>query len=201
MTAPLPRVIVVTGAASGIGNATVLRFLAAGDHPTVVAADLAYPAGASLREQPDRMIAYGLDHSEAEAVGELMEWIRHRYGRIDVLCVVAGVAGPLSPVAEQRPDDWRTVQDANLLGAFLIARAAVPLLSEGHDPAVVFGASTAGLFGQANAGPYAAAKAGIVALARTLAVELGPVGIRVNVVCPGAVDTPITLFPYTTLFR
>jgi NAD(P)-dependent dehydrogenase (short-subunit alcohol dehydrogenase family) len=165
--------VVVTGAASGIGAATAERFAALGDE--VVRLDRA--AGDGIVE---------LDVTDAAHVREIIGGLP----RIDVLANVAGIMR-FGTLADVTLEDWNDHLTVNLTGPMLTMQAALPQLtaSRGH---VVNVASIAGLKGQAYTSAYCAAKAGLVMLTKSAALEWGSRGIRVNCVCPGGVDTPLT---------
>jgi NAD(P)-dependent dehydrogenase (short-subunit alcohol dehydrogenase family) len=111
-------------------------------------------------------------------------------GRTVVLVSNAGIAGPTAEVADHDLADWSRVIDVNLTGAFLVARAAIPHLRRAGGGSVVFMSSLAGRMGYPNRAAYSASKWGVIGLAKTLARELGPDGIRVDAVLPGAVAGP-----------
>jgi NAD(P)-dependent dehydrogenase (short-subunit alcohol dehydrogenase family) len=108
-------------------------------------------------------------------------------GGLDVLVNNAGIAGPTAPIDEVSLTDWQRTLDVNLTGPFLCARRAVPLLRQAGGGAIVNIASVAGRLGFPNRSPYSASKWGIIGLTQTWAVELGPIGIRVNAILPGIV--------------
>jgi NAD(P)-dependent dehydrogenase (short-subunit alcohol dehydrogenase family) len=107
-----------------------------------------------------------------------------------VLCANAGVAGPTAPVEAVALEDWRACVSVNLEGAFLAAKHAAPLMKAAGQGAMILTSSTAGIFGYPMRAPYAAAKWAVIGLMKTLAMELGPHGIRANAICPGAVEGP-----------
>lgn len=109
---------------------------------------------------------------------------------LDVLCANAGVAGPAAAVEDVALADWRACVSVNLEGAFLAAKYAAPLLKRAGGGAMVLTSSTAGIYGYPNRAPYAAAKWAVIGLMKTLAMELGPFGVRANAICPGAVEGP-----------
>ncbi|APE45462.1 3-oxoacyl-[acyl-carrier-protein] reductase [Sulfitobacter alexandrii] len=113
-----------------------------------------------------------------------------RIDRLDVLCANAGIAGPTALVENVLLEDWRACVGVNLDGAFLAAKHAAPLMKRAGQGAMILTSSTAGIFGYPNRAPYAAAKWGVIGLMKTLAMELGPHGIRANAICPGAVEGP-----------
>jgi meso-butanediol dehydrogenase/(S,S)-butanediol dehydrogenase/diacetyl reductase len=174
------RVVLVTGAASGIGRATAERFLADGD--TVAALDLhpSVPDGATFHE---------CDVSSALSVAAAVAAVVEAHGRLDVVANVAGVLqmGRFEDISEA---EWTRVLAVNLTGPFLVSQAALPHL-RATKGCIVNVASVAGLQGQAYTAAYCASKGGVVLLTKALAVELSPEGIRVNCVCPGGVDTPM----------
>lgn len=182
-----PRVVVLTGAASGIGYATAERFLASGD--TVVGLDVAatVPSGVELHQ---------VDVSDKGSVTAAFDEIGAAHGRIDVLLNVAGVSqfGRVDAVTEE---EWDRVLGVDLKGPFLVIQAALPLLRKaasdgrGTPGNIVNVASITGIRAQPYTAAYSAAKGGLVMLTKGLALELADEGIRVNCVCPGMVDTPL----------
>jgi NAD(P)-dependent dehydrogenase (short-subunit alcohol dehydrogenase family) len=171
-------VAIVTGAASGIGRATVERLAEEG--ATVVAVDIA----------KDGLADTVGDVSDPSFVESLIADTVERHGRLDVLANVAGILRT-GKMHEHSLDTWDQVLAVNLTGTFLCCRAAMPaLLDSGGN--IVNVSSTAALAGQPWAAAYSASKGGVLALTRTIAVEYGRQGVRCNAVCPGSIDTPIT---------
>jgi NAD(P)-dependent dehydrogenase (short-subunit alcohol dehydrogenase family) len=180
--------VLITAAATGIGRAIAEGFLARGDRVHVCDVD------------PDALAAFHAARPEAglsladvavEAdVDRLFEDAAGYLGGLDVLVNNAGIAGPTAPVEEVAYDDWRRCLAVNLDGAFLCARRAAPILKAQGAGAIVNLSSTAGLFGYPNRAPYCAAKWAVLGLTKTLAMELGPHGVRVNAICPGSVEGP-----------
>lgn len=126
---------------------------------------------------------------QADAVDEAaMADVLGEMGQIDVLCANAGVAGPTAQIEDVELEDWRGCVSINLEGAFLAAKHSAPLMKAAGQGAMILTSSTAGIYGYPNRAPYAAAKWAIIGLMKTLAMELGPHGIRANVICPGAVE-------------
>ena len=111
-----------------------------------------------------------------------------RLGGLDVVCANAGIGGPAGAAEEIDPQGWRDTLAVNLDGAFWAAQRAARIFKAQKSGALIFTASTSGLFGHPMRSPYAAAKWGVIGLMKTLAMELGPFGIRVNAICPGAVE-------------
>lgn len=183
------RVVVITGAAGGVGVLLVERFLDNGD--TVVATDTGDDALERVRgEMRDdaRLITASADISKEEDVEELAGLVRERAGRVDVLINCAGFF-PILPFEEMSAEDWRRVIDINLTGTFLTTRSFLPLM-KGRDWGRVINFGSGSVFdgtkGQAH---YVAAKAGVVGFSRSLAREVGGYGITVNVVTPGLTVT------------
>ncbi|MEX2629082.1 MAG: SDR family oxidoreductase [Tistlia sp.] len=177
--------VLVTAGASGIGRAAVESFLANGarvhlcdlDETALAAISDALPAAGTTR----------CDVSDPAQVDALFEAAEASLGGLDVLVNNAGVAGPTLPVEEISDEDWRRTQAVNLDGQFFCVRRAVPLLRRAGGGSIVNLSSAAGRFGFPLRTPYAASKWAVVGFSKSLAIELGPEGIRVNAVCPGAV--------------
>ena len=182
--APDTRVI-VTGGASGIGRAMANAFAAAGARLWVID-----PQIEALDGCPEDWGRSPIDASDERALRQVFAGIDERWGGVDVLCANAGIAGPTAPVEEVVLEDWQRCVAVNLEGAFLAAKHTIPLMKRTGAGAIMLTSSTAGLHGYPNRAPYAAAKWGVIGLMKTLAMELGPFGIRVNALCPGAVEGP-----------
>ena len=199
--APIPvpgrfagRTALVTGAASGIGRATAMRFAAEGATVGVADIDLegAERVVGEIRAAggPGQGSALLFDQADEGSIDRaLAAWAPDG---LDVACINAGaVILPLTQLADTDPAGWDRVHAVNLRGAWLVARAAVPLMRRRGGGAIVFTASISGMRGHPGSGAYAASKAGVLGLSRSLAAEVARDGIRVNCVCPGAVATPM----------
>lgn len=173
--------VLITAGASGIGRAMGESFDDAGFEVWVTDVDKA-----ALAAFPDRWQRFEADASDEVA----MAGVFGALDRLDVLCANAGIAGPTAVVEDVALEDWRSCVSVNLEGAFLAAKYAAPLMKRAGAGAMVLTSSTAGLFGYPNRAPYAAAKWAIIGLMKTLAMELGPYGVRANAICPGAVEGP-----------
>ena len=121
-------------------------------------------------------------------VDRLFALAEEQLGGLDILINNAGIAGPTGPIEEIPPEDWRRCLEVNLTGQYLCARRAVPLLKAAGGGAIVNLSSAAGRFGFALRTPYCASKWAVVGLTKALAIEVGPDQIRVNAICPGAVE-------------
>ena len=190
------RVVIVTGAASGIGRATTERLAAEG--ATVVAVDrdadglaTAAKAVAHAGTTGAGVTTLAADVGDAATAAEAVALATGRHGRLDALVNNAGILR-FGHSHEVAAEDWDAMLRVNLTGTFQFCRAALPVMVAAGKGAIVNVASTAALFGHPWAAAYAASKGGVLALTRTLAVEYAQQGVRVNAVCPGSIDTPIT---------
>ncbi len=181
------KIVVVLGGNSGIGLATARRFREEGAQVVVTGRDVDTLATAA-DAIGDGTRAIRSDIRDIRQVRTLFRDLRETVRRIDVLFVNAGV-GVLLPIESITESDWDSVIDTNLKGVFFSVQQALPLLSE-HATIVLTG-SIAGVKGEATGSVYAASKAGLRALGRSFAAELVGRGIRVNVVSPGPVETPM----------
>ena len=186
------KVAVVTGGNGGIGLAMAEGMAEAGAAIVVAGRNAAKSAAAvetlsALGADADRCETDVTDEASCRA---LMRHAADRFGGLDILVNNAGIAGPVGPVDEIDPEDWRRCIAVDLDGPFLCARRAVPAIREAGGGSIVNISSTAGLLGFPNRSPYAAAKWGIIGFTKTLAMEQGPYGIRVNAICPGSVSGP-----------
>ncbi len=173
--------VLITAGASGIGRAMGAAFDAAGFEVWVTDVD-----DAALADCPAGWTCHAASATDEDATARVIAAM----GGIDVLCANAGVAGPTARVEDVALDDWRACVSVNLEGAFLAAKHATPLMKAAGRGAMILTSSTAGIHGYPNRAPYAAAKWAVIGLMKTLAMELGPFGIRANAICPGAVEGP-----------
>ncbi len=189
MTASSQKVALVTGAARGIGLAVAKRFLADGWRVALldIEASLLEKSVTAL-ERPDATLAVTCDVSDANAVAAAFARTEHHYGRLDALVNNAGVA-VFKPLMETSDADWSRVLAVNLTGPFLCTKAAVPLMRNHGGGAIVNITSISGLRASTLRSAYGTSKAGLAHLTKQLAVELAELGIRVNGVAPGPVDT------------
>lgn len=180
------RVVIVTGSASGIGQATAQRFAA--DGATVICADL-NEDGAKATATEIGGTSIGLDVSNAVAAAEAVDGVVREHGKLDVLANVAGIL-QFGHATEISDELWNRIIGVNLTGTFNMIRPAIPHLLETKGN-VVNVSSTSGISGQAYGAAYSASKGGVTMLTRALAVEYARKGVRFNAVCPGGVDTPL----------
>ena len=187
-----PRVVVLTGAASGIGHATAELFRDAGD--IVFGLDIAPTV-------PDGVTYVECNVGDRAAVDAAVATCVAEHGRIDVLANIAGIV-QFGRFEQIEDDEWDRVHAVDLKGPFMLMQAAMPYL-KACGGNIVNVSSVAGNVAQPYAAAYAAAKGGLTMLTRALALELSPDNIRVNAICPGTVDTPIvshvaSIFPTTS---
>jgi NAD(P)-dependent dehydrogenase (short-subunit alcohol dehydrogenase family) len=199
MTAALQKVALVTGAARGIGLAVAKRFLAEGWRVALVdiEGELLHGAVAALAN-PDA-IALHCDVSDSGAVTAAMAKLGTRFGRLDALVNNAGIA-LFAPLLETSDQDWSRVLEVNLTGPFLCTKAAVPLMRE-HGGAIVNITSISAVRASTLRSAYGTSKAGLAHLTKQLAVELASLGIRVNGVAPGPVETAMAKAVHTPEIR
>ncbi|MBX6320977.1 MAG: SDR family oxidoreductase [Rhodospirillaceae bacterium] len=180
--------VLVTAGASGIGRAIAEAMSAAGARVHVC--DISEELLKGLRRSRSRLTTTLADVSSEADVDRLFADVRKTLGGLDVLVNNAGIAGPTGGIETMSPEEWRRTIDIDLVGQFLCARRAVPLLKRSRAGSIVCISSVAGRLGYAYRTPYAAAKWGVIGLVQSLARELGPAGIRVNAILPGIVAGP-----------
>jgi NAD(P)-dependent dehydrogenase (short-subunit alcohol dehydrogenase family) len=185
------RIAVISAAASGIGLAIARGLVAEGW--TVFVCDREEAALDRLARTDPAIRGALCDVADAGQVTDFFRWIEtelaeQEAGGIDLLVNNAGIAGPTARLEEQPLDGWAATIDINLNGTFHMTRAAIPLLrARAPGSAIINMSSNAGLLGCPLRGPYVASKWAIIGLTKTLAMELGPEGIRANAICPGSV--------------
>jgi NAD(P)-dependent dehydrogenase (short-subunit alcohol dehydrogenase family) len=185
---------IISAAANGIGLA-IARGLCA-DGWLVYVCDQDQVAIARLQQSDPAIQAYECDVSNADAVENFYRSVEadlaHRgLTGVNLLVNNAGIAGPTARLEDQPIDGWRKTIDININGTFLMTRCAIPLLrAKAPGASIANMSSNAGLFGCPMRGPYVASKWALIGLTKTLAMELGPEGIRVNAICPGSVEGP-----------
>ncbi|MCU4651783.1 SDR family oxidoreductase [Roseibacterium sp. SDUM158016] len=184
----MSRRIVITAGASGLGLAMAEAFLEAGDRVAVCDADA--DAVASVTKAHPGMRAEVADVTDPAALGTFFAQVEADWGGADVVCSNAGVGGPAGHIEDIGYEDWKHCLAVNLDGAFLTCRWAAHVMRAQGSGLILLTSSISGLFGFPQRTPYVAAKWGIVGLTKALASELGPAGVRVNAICPGAVEGP-----------
>jgi NAD(P)-dependent dehydrogenase (short-subunit alcohol dehydrogenase family) len=178
------KIALVTGAASGIGAACARRFHQEG--ATVVGLDLT-----DIRKDPCFAATHAGDVRDEERVRSLIATTAERFGSLDVVVNAAGVASG-GPAHSMPAAEWDRVLDVNLKGTFLVCKHALARMFEQRTGNIINIASIEGLEGSEGAAPYNASKGAVILLTKSLAIDYGRRGIRVNCICPGFIDTPMT---------
>lgn len=188
------KVALVTGGGSGIGRAAALAMAREGARVAIVGRteDKLEEAIAELQAVAPDVICVTADISSPEEMQKACEETVRRWQRLDIVFANAGINGVWAPIDELSPDEWRKTVNINLNGTFFTVRYAVPHLKK-QGGAIVITSSVNGtrIFSNRGASCYASTKAAQVAFTKMIANELGPHGIRVNVICPGAIKTEI----------
>ncbi|HKT00930.1 MAG TPA: 3-oxoacyl-[acyl-carrier-protein] reductase [Rugosimonospora sp.] len=189
-----PRTALVTGVSRGIGRAIALRLAADGYD----IAGCSTGTGEAARDTEKELAALGVrcridacDVRDGAAVDAFVADVEREFAPVDVLVNNAGITRD-RPLVLMAPADWHAVVDTNLSGAWNVCRAVVFRFMKRRRGAVVNVSSIAGVYGNAGQTNYAATKAGVIGLSRSLAKEVAPLGIRVNVVAPGFIETDMT---------
>jgi NAD(P)-dependent dehydrogenase (short-subunit alcohol dehydrogenase family) len=180
--------VLVTAGGGGIGLEIARGFAAAG--AKVLVCDIQAESLKRLAETLPQVHGCIADVSREADVAAMFASVDRKLGGLDVLVNNAGMAGPTGGVETLSLADWERTLAVHLTGQFLCVRQAVPRLRKGRDPSIINLASAAGHLGMPGRAPYSASKWGVVGLTKTLAIELGGDGIRVNAILPGAVDGP-----------
>lgn len=179
------RRVLVTAGANGIGLVMARAFAAAGDRVWVTDVD----AGA-VAAVPAGMAATLCDAGDEPAMEQLFSRIAAEWGGLDVLCANAGIKGPTAGIEDMPVGEWHQCLSVNLDGAMIAAKHAARMMKPAGKGVMIFTSSTSGLYGTPFRAPYVAAKWGVIGLMKTVAMELGPHGIRANAICPGSVNGP-----------
>jgi NAD(P)-dependent dehydrogenase (short-subunit alcohol dehydrogenase family) len=183
------RTLFVTGGGSGLGAAAARRFAAEGGRVAVT--DLDAGAAQEVAAGLDGSIALACDLADEASVGAAVRGAQERLGRIDCVLNSAGYV-QFAPLEELSLADWNRMLAVHLTGTFLVCKAALPCLRAAGGGSIVNFASVTALVARTNLAAYSAAKGGIIAFSRQLALDAAADGVRVNVVAPGSVRTPLT---------
>lgn len=186
------RAVLITGAGSGIGRGTALQCAQAGAH--VICADIAGAddVAAEIQAAGGTGIAQPLDVRDAGAWSDVVASIVQEHGALHGLCNIAGVVSKtLDTTVDQDEDGWDFVIGTDLKGVWLGMRAALPHMFEAGEGRIVNVASVAGVIGMPGQSAYSAAKGGVIGLSRQTAIEYASKNVKVNVIAPGIIQTPI----------
>jgi len=193
------KTAIITGAGSGQGRASALLFAEQGAN--VVIAEWNEEAGKKVEkeitEAGNKAIFFKTDISSEENVQQLVSAVQDKYGSIDILFNNAGIGFSsrsqytMSSILETPLDDWNSILGINLNGTFLMSKYVIPVMIEQGKGSVINNSSLNGIIGVTGADAYTASKGGVVALTRVMAADYGKHNIRVNCICPGAINTPM----------
>ena len=178
--------VVITAGAAGIGRALALAFHNTG--AKVAVCDLDANAIAELAKIQPEIIGHVADVTDPDDMAAFLAAVDHAFGGVDIAIANAGTGGPAGPIEGLDLKEWQACISANLDGTFLLCGWAARHMKAQKSGSMILISSTAGLFGYPMRSPYATAKWGVIGLMKTLACELGSYGVRVNAICPGAVE-------------
>jgi NAD(P)-dependent dehydrogenase (short-subunit alcohol dehydrogenase family) len=177
--------VLITAGANGIGLVMARAFAAEGYRVWVTDVD----AG-QIAALPPGIRGTVADAACEPAMEALFADIAADWGGLDVLCANAGIKGPTAAIEDMPLEGWHQCLGVNLDGAMLAAKHGARLMKPAGQGVMIFTSSTSGLYGTPFRAPYVAAKWGVIGLMKTVAMELGPHGIRANAICPGSVNGP-----------
>ncbi|MDP9315604.1 MAG: SDR family oxidoreductase [Chloroflexota bacterium] len=188
------KVALITGAGSGIGKAAALRLAQAGAKAAILSrsADELEKVAAEIERNKGEALMLTADISQPEEMQRAVQQIIDRWGRLDIVFANAGINGVWAPIEELSPEEWNQTISINLSGTFYTIKYAVPYLKQqGGSVIVTSSVNGTRMFSNTGATAYSATKAAQVAITKMLALELADEHVRVNVICPGAIESEI----------
>jgi 3-oxoacyl-[acyl-carrier protein] reductase len=188
----IDKVAIITGAGSGIGEATAFKFAREGAKVAVcdINLDAVERVAAEIRDGGGQALAFRIDVTKKDSVAQMVEGVVKAWGRIDTLVNNAGIVQD-AQFRKMTDDQFDRVIDVNLKGVYNCTKAVVDVMVEQNSGCILNASSIVGLYGNFGQTNYAATKFGVIGMVKTWARELGRKGIRANAVCPGFVETPI----------
>jgi 3-oxoacyl-[acyl-carrier protein] reductase len=186
------KVAIITGAGSGIGEATAFKFAREGARVAVCDINLeaVERVAAEIRDSGGQALAFRIDVTKKDSVAQMVDGVKQAWGRIDALVNNAGIVQD-AQFRKMTDDQFDRVIDVNLKGVYNCTKAVVDVMIEQNSGCILNASSIVGLYGNFGQTNYAATKFGVIGMVKTWARELGRKGIRANAVCPGFVETPI----------
>jgi len=189
------KVAWITGGGTGIGKAISIACADSGARValTGLKQDPLERVAAEIREHGGDALVLPADVTKSDQMADAVRSISERWGRLDIVCANAGINGTWAPVTELTPDEWNKTIGVNLTGTYLTLHHAIPLMKQTGPGSIIISSSVNGtrIFSNEGASAYAASKSAQLAFGKMLALELAADQIRVNVICPGAIDTGI----------
>ncbi len=188
------RVALVTGAGSGIGAAAARLLAREGAKVAVLGRteEKLRQTADNIRAQAGEAMSIAADISQPDSTSRAVEQIIQQWGRLDIVFANAGINGVWAPLEDLTPEDWDTTLNVNLKGTFLTVKYALPYLKrQGGSVIITSSINGTRMFSNSGATAYSCSKAAQVAFAKMVALEVAPHRVRVNVICPGAIDTDI----------
>ncbi|HVF62753.1 MAG TPA: 3-oxoacyl-ACP reductase FabG [Casimicrobiaceae bacterium] len=186
------KVAIITGSASGIGEATAMKFALEGAKVAVCDINIgeAQRVARAIEEDRGVALAFHIDVTDKKSIARMVEGVMAAWGRIDTLVNNAGIVQD-AQFKKMTDDQFERVIDVNLKGVYNCTKAVVDIMLEQHSGCILNASSIVGLYGNFGQTNYAATKFGVIGMVKTWARELGRKGIRANAICPGFVETPI----------